>query len=127
LDAIRLAQLHNDIKDSAQLPVPSYPKLSRSWPARPFDVRTLLDYVRQPIHYFELFWTTEVWATLVENTNAYVEYKEAWNRHYTIEQKMRWWKPITLYKMRIFIALIIYIGIVGTSNIKSFWINGIKD
>ena len=37
LDAIRLAQLHNDIKDSAQLPVPSYPKLSRSWPARPFD------------------------------------------------------------------------------------------
>ena len=45
LDAIRLAQLHKDIKDSAQLPVPSYSKLSRNWPARPFDVRTLPEYV----------------------------------------------------------------------------------
>jgi nucleoside-specific outer membrane channel protein Tsx len=90
------------------------------------DHLTLPDYVREPIHYFELFWTTEVWTTLVENTNAYAEYKEARNSHHATEQKMRWWKPITLYEMGIFIALIIYIGIVCTSNIKSFWINGIK-
>jgi hypothetical protein len=30
-------------------------------------------------------------------------------------------KAITLYEMYIFIALLIYIGIVGTSNIVSYW------
>jgi hypothetical protein len=38
LDAARLAQLHADIKARAELPDPTYEKLSRSWPVRPFDV-----------------------------------------------------------------------------------------
>ena len=58
-------QLHADIKARAELPVPSYPKLSRRWPFRLFDVRTLPDYVRSPIHYFELFWGLEIWDLLV--------------------------------------------------------------
>jgi hypothetical protein len=120
LDTIRLAQLHSDIKASAQLPIPTYPKLSRTWPARPFDVRTLPDYVQHPIHYFELFWDSKVWNILVENTNAYAQYKEVRYKENNTE-KSRWWKAITLYEMRIFIALLIYIGIVGTSNIESFW------
>jgi hypothetical protein len=127
LDAIRLAQLHADIKASAQLPIPTYPKLPRTWPARPFDVRTLPNYVRYPIHYFELFWDSSVWNTLVENTNAYAQYKEARNKHNNKAEKSRWWKAVTLYEMRIFIALIIYIGIIGTQNIKSFWVNGTKE
>jgi hypothetical protein len=56
LDAAQLAQLHAEIKARAEIPVdPTYPKLFRSWPNRPFDVRILLDYVQRPIHYFELF------------------------------------------------------------------------
>jgi hypothetical protein len=50
-----LAQLHANIKACATLPDPTYPKLRRSWPTRPFDVRILPDYVQYPIHYFELF------------------------------------------------------------------------
>jgi len=42
-----------------------------------FDVRILPDHVQHPIHYFELFWDSEIWNTLVENTNAYAQYKEA--------------------------------------------------
>jgi hypothetical protein len=114
LDAAQLAQLHAEIKARAEIPVPTYPKLFRSWPLRPFDVRILPDYVQHPIHYFKLFWGPEIWNTLVENTNAYAQHKEAY-------QKARWWKAITLYEMHIFIALLIYIGIVGTSNISSFW------
>jgi hypothetical protein len=49
------AQLHADIKAGAELPDPTCKKLPRSWPARPFDVRILPDYVKHPIHYFELF------------------------------------------------------------------------
>jgi hypothetical protein len=69
---------------------------------------------------FELFWSPEVWSTFVENTNAYAQYKEARYRG-NKAQRARWWNAITLYEMRIFIALSIYIGIVGTSNTASFW------
>jgi hypothetical protein len=49
-----------------------------------------------------------------------MQYKEAWYKE-DKEQKSRWWKAVTLYKMRIFIALLIYIGIASTSNIGSYW------
>jgi Transposase IS4 len=119
-NATRLAQLHADIKARAQLPDPTYEKLPRSWPIRPFDVRILPDYIQHPIHYFELFWGPEVWNTLIENTNAYAQYKEA--RHKENQAgKSRWWKAVTLYEMRIFIALLIYMSIVGTSSIRDYW------
>jgi Transposase IS4 len=85
----RLRQLHVDIKARAQLPDPTYQKLPRSWPARPFDVRILPDYVQHPIHYFELFWDPEIWNMLVENTNAYAQYKEARHKE-NKEGKSRW-------------------------------------
>jgi hypothetical protein len=56
----------------------------------------------------------------VDNTNVYAQYKEARHKENTKVQKSRWWKIVTLYKMRIFIALLIYIRIVGTSNIASY-------
>jgi hypothetical protein len=122
LDDAKLAQLHAEIKARAELLDPTYEKLFRSWPLRPFDVRILPEYVQHPIHYFELFWGPEIWNTLIENTNAYAQCKEARHKeNISSGQKSRWWKAVTLYEMRIFIALLIYIGIVGTSNIASFW------
>jgi hypothetical protein len=73
----RLGQLHSDIKAQAQLPDPTYQKLLRSWPARPFDIQILPDYVQYPIYYFELFWGPEIWNILIENINIYMQYKEA--------------------------------------------------
>jgi len=122
LDAAQLAQLHAEIKARAEIPYnPTYPKLFRSWPFRLFDVRILPDYVQHPIHYFELFWGPEIWNTLVQNTNAYAQFKEARQKDQLAEGKPQWWKVVTLYEMRIFIALLIYIGLVGTSSISSFW------
>ena len=78
LDDAQLAQLHTEIKARAEILVnPIYQKLFRTCPPQPFDVRILPDYVQHLIHYFELFWGPEVWNTLVENTNAYAQYKEA--------------------------------------------------
>ena len=113
--------MHAEIKAQAQLPDPTYQKLSQSWPARPFDVQILPNYVQHPIHYFELFWGPEVWNTLIENTNAYAQYKGAWHKENKTEEKSRWWKAVTLYEMHVYIALLIYIGIIGTSNIISYW------
>jgi hypothetical protein len=64
----------------AQLPDPTYEKFSRPWPNRPFDVQILPDHVQNPIYYFELFWGPEIWSVLIENTNAYAQYKEARNK-----------------------------------------------
>jgi hypothetical protein len=61
-----------------------------------------------------------VWNTLVENTNAYAQYKEARNKE-NKSKKSRWWKAVNLHEMRIYIALLIYIGIFGASNIKGYW------
>src|SRR5436305_13424330 len=48
-----LAKLHVDIKARAQIPTkPSYQKLYRTWPPRPFSVRSVPDSVQSPIHYF---------------------------------------------------------------------------
>ena len=49
------AQFDADIKARAQLPDPTYQKLQRAWPSRPFDVQILPDYVQHPIYYFDLF------------------------------------------------------------------------
>jgi hypothetical protein len=103
INAACLQELHTKIKAQATLPDPTYQKLPRVWPARPFDVRILPDSVQNPIDYFELLWTSEVWTTLVENTNAYAQFKEARSKE-TRNKTTRWWKPVDLYKMCIFIA-----------------------
>ena len=101
MDNTQLAQLHAKIKAQAEIPSnPTYSKLFQSWPFRPFDVHILPDYVQYPIHYFELFWGPKVWDTLVENTNAYAQYKEA-RRKEKAEGKLRWWKAVTLYEIHI--------------------------
>src|SRR6266487_4769122 len=120
LNATCLAQLHAEIKARAQLPDLTYQKLLCSWLARPFDIQILPNYIKHLINYFKLFWGSEVWNTLVENTNAYAQYKEARNKE-NKEKKSRWWKAVTLYEMRIFIAILIYMGIVSASNISSYW------
>jgi Transposase IS4 len=119
LHARQLAKLHADIKARAELPLPPYLKLPRRWPFRRFDVQILPDYVRSPIYYFELFWRPEVWISLVRNTNVYTQYKEARGKGNN-SSKLRWWKTVTLYEMRVFIAILIYIGIISASNIESY-------
>jgi hypothetical protein len=116
----QLNQLHSRIKSRAETPIPTFPKLPRHWPFRNFDIHILPDYIESPLHYFELFWGLEIWDLLVQNTNAYAQFKETRHKENN-ESKVRWWKSITIYEIRVFIALLIYIGICGTTNIKSFW------
>src|SRR5438874_5481283 len=70
-----LAKLHVDIKARAQILTKlAYQKIYYTWPPRSFSVRSVPDSIQSPIHYFELFWTPEVWASLVANTNKYAQY-----------------------------------------------------
>ena len=94
-----------DIKAQAQIPTaPGYNKLARTYPPRPFAIQPLPSTVQEPVHYFELFWTVDIWNTLVTNTNSYAQFKNARCKGNNLEKKSRWWKPVNLYKMQIFIA-----------------------
>jgi hypothetical protein len=124
IESACLNQLHKDIKARATILDLAYQKLPRMWPPRPFDIRTLPNLVQDPIHYFELFWTPEVFAILVENTNKYAQFKEARHKE-NPTKKSRWWKAVDLYEMRVFIALLIYISIDRNSNIQSYWSNSL--
>jgi hypothetical protein len=89
INTTSLQELHTKIKAQATLPDPTYQKLPRAWPARPFDVRILPDSVQSPIDYFDLLWTSEAWNTLVENTNTYAQFKEARSKE-TKNKTTRW-------------------------------------
>jgi hypothetical protein len=88
LNTAYLAQLYTDIKACIQLPDPTFQKLPRSWPTRPFDIQILPDYIQYLIYYFELFWGSEVWSIFIENTNIYIQYKKVRNKE-NREQKSR--------------------------------------
>jgi hypothetical protein len=86
----KLAQLHAEIKARAQTPTkPGYQKLHRTWPPRPLIVQSLPDTVVDPIYYFELLWTPEVWASLVSNTNKYTEFKIVLEKKKNLQKKGR--------------------------------------
>ncbi|SRR6266487_3941791 len=118
----RLAKLHLDIKARACIPTkPTYQKLHRTWPPRAFAVRALPDTVQSPIDYFELLWTMDIWTSLVANTNSYAQYKDARQKGVKTEKKTRWWTPVNLYEMRIFIALLLYMSFTCIDSIDAYW------
>ncbi len=117
-----LAKLHVEIKARAQISTkPAYQKLYHTWPPRPLTIQDIPDQVQDPIHYFELLWTQEVWSSLVANTNSYAEYRIGLRKKSNPDKKGRWWTPVNLYEMRIFIALLLYISYNSISNINTYW------
>ena len=86
----KLAKLYMDIKAQAQIPTaPGYNKLACTYPPRPFAVQPLPSTVQEPVHYFELFWTVDIWNTLVTNTNSYAQFKNARCKGNNLEKKSR--------------------------------------
>ncbi len=122
----QLAKLHVEIKAQAQTPTePAYQKLYRTWPPRPLAIQDLPDQVQDPIHYFELLWTQEAWSSLVANTNSYAEYRIRLHKEKHPDQKGRWWTPVNLYEMRIFIALLLYMSYNSITSVNAYWSSNI--
>lgn len=74
-----------------------------------------------PLQCFELFFDTDVYESLVNCTNIYI------NTIKTTYQRERDAKPTTLVEMRAFVGLLIVIGAnrSGRQNLKDFWDNSI--
>lgn len=70
---------------------------------------------------FELFWDQVVVSVVVEGTNAYAEAKGAGKRTHDGVAFQRPWKKVTDAEIRVFFALLIYMGAQRGSGSNSFW------
>lgn len=70
-----------------------------------------------PGSFFKLFFDNDVYETLVRNTNAYTEFKNA------EAGGGRSWKPIHTAHLKIWFGIVIYMGIHGpkSGKLSNFW------
>lgn len=77
-----------------------------------------------PVEYFGIFFSTEVKAKIVQETNKYAERFLNENKEY-MEQypssRYHSWVPITVAKLDAFIGLSINMGIVKKANTSDYW------
>ncbi|PKY46392.1 hypothetical protein RhiirA4_320236, partial [Rhizophagus irregularis] len=62
---------------------------------------------------FSLFFTSDILNIIISNTNKYAISK--------LSEEKRLWQNLTLLELRIFIAILIYMGIFKLSSIKDYW------
>jgi hypothetical protein len=65
-----------------------------------------------------LFFTANISEILVENTNA--------NALLYINELTRDWSPVIVNDLRVFIAIVIYIGLERNASVKDYWIRPIR-
>jgi hypothetical protein len=68
-----------------------------------------------PYSIFSLFFSLEILNIIVENTNEYAKSKFA--------EKKRSWDDLTLSELKIFLAIIIYMGLFKMPSMKDYWNN----
>lgn len=62
---------------------------------------------------FFLFFTSDILNIIISNTNKYTISK--------LSEGKRLWQNLILLELRIFIAMLIYMGIFKLSSIKDYW------
>ena len=69
--------------------------------------------VTSPYALFSPFWTDEMWEILAKNTNLYAE-QEEW-------EYQRPWYPMNVDEMRVYIGILIYMGLHHEGETAAFW------
>jgi hypothetical protein len=73
-------------------------------------------YAVEPVHIFGLFLTPELLRTIKDNTNAY-------ERTNSTESTGRVWKELTLDELRIWLGIVIYMGVHSCPAVADYWVN----
>ena len=117
-----MRKLHEEVIDSAQIDGTFVP-IEMPDPARP--MRTLLPEdcdIRDPISFFELFFGEEQYELLAINTNKYAAvYPDLYP-----QKKPKPWKHTNLREIKVYVALLIYMGINKNNDPQSHWRNPTK-
>ncbi|XP_066518900.1 piggyBac transposable element-derived protein 4 [Hoplias malabaricus] len=88
---------------------PNFPKFL---PKRQPGPQLILSY--SPLQLFQLFFSTSVVQTIVQNTNKFAEKSAAAGK------KMKW-KPVSVNEFYSYISLIIFMGLVKAKRLTDYW------
>ncbi|KAK7153232.1 hypothetical protein R3I93_011203 [Phoxinus phoxinus] len=90
------------------------PVLPNFHPKRTPGPQLVMDRVYSPLQLFQLFFPTSVIDTIVTNTNSYAKMRSEAGKKFP-------WVPVKAHEMYSFIALVIYMGILGAKHILDYW------
>ena len=98
-----------------ELPAPKVPPFTAS----PGVAVSLLKDAK-PLHYFQLFFSTQLVTYIVECTNAYATTRVVLMPP-SRRSLFRSWKPATFIEMKAFIGVILNMGLIQLSQLKDYW------
>jgi hypothetical protein len=75
-----------------------------------------------PLDYTKLFVNDEIIQTLVEQSNVYAE-RRIEGVNLKLETRLRNWYPVTLDEMKVFLSLVLVMGLVQKDDIEKYWSN----
>ena len=71
-----------------------------------------------PLEFFNCFFDNVMCDVLVQQTNLYAQNRLATLRHHSRMQK---WVPVTVTEMKVFIAVVMSMGLNGKADLESYW------
>ncbi|CAG2244554.1 Ras GTPase-activating protein-binding protein 1,Ras GTPase-activating protein-binding protein 2 [Mytilus edulis] len=92
----------------------------------PFTGESKLNHVMQsnePLDFMKLFITDDFINELVFQTNKYAEVKANDDESLKENSRIKKWQVVTLDEMKVFLSLIIAMGLVKKSDIQQYWSN----
>ncbi|XP_016298250.1 piggyBac transposable element-derived protein 4-like [Sinocyclocheilus anshuiensis] len=83
-------------------------------PKRNPGAQLVLDRMYSPLQLFQLFFPNSVVDTIVKNTNSYAKMRSEAGKKFL-------WVPMTAKELYLYIALVIYMGLLSTKTIVDYW------
>ncbi|KAL6460020.1 hypothetical protein MHYP_G00317790 [Metynnis hypsauchen] len=91
------------------------PSIPPFLPKRPPGPQLASNMMYSPLELFQLFFSTSVIKTIVDNTNKFAETATA---AAAVKNK---WLPLTVNEFCAYLSLVIYMGLVKTKNLRDYW------
>jgi hypothetical protein len=123
--AKHLHRAHEAIINNSQLN-DEFKPLDMPNPPRPIRTRLSDDYkIDDPRSFFTMFIRDNRFDILAKNTNSYAVYQLA--NHSKRHHCRRGWKPTNQQEIKVYIAILLFLGIQRNHSPKSFWENPDRD
>lgn len=90
------------------------PSLPNFLPKRTPGAQLVMDRIYSPLQLFQLFFTGSVVDTIVKNTNSFARMRSEAGKRFL-------WLPLKAEELYSYIALVIYMGLLGAKNIIDYW------
>lgn len=82
-----------------------------------------------PLDVFKRLFVQEIWEALCENTNAYYQYKKSSlqsSGSSSIDARERPWKNTTVGELKVWVGLLLYMGLVPIPGVTRYWQHTLK-